>query len=1038
MDAGSSAPSRPLPKTSRLPVLTTKSSQIPVSRQHDQVPPPKEPAPRPTLEKRQSIATLPRSTASILKATVASSKPSIGKPGASTTSRQAQRTSATTRAPTVRPSSRGNQQRLPPRPPRDQSVDGNEENADQLSSLDSFRSASRQGWNDESPIEQQEALAFDGVATAPKSRKASRPSLSDRTMESLQNLPVTPKERRQSDFFSPSGNMGPPPRPSSSMSRNVSRNGSRPGTSDGSLGAPPPLEASMTKRALSSAKPATRRSLGGFGFTPGRSISTSSSFGKPPASSATAAVSRRSPSPSKPPMPTPGATPSKGLKLPSKSKTVAARPSKPKPSLQDAFAPLATAGAEADKVPTKPKPKLQGTLSESQGSASPKAATATASSNALRQQIAAAKAAARKEKAKADAANGILATNSSVDSAIDMHYDPFNQAPRDEKHIIRNRINAARMDGRLNIAAMGLKQIPDEVMKMYDSAAMEASNVSWAEVVDLTRLMAADNDFDDLGEDIFPDKSAEDFEADDQTSGNQFGGLESLDLHGNKIRAAPLGLRRLERLTSLNLSHNKLENDALDVISQISSLKDLKLGHNNLSGNLPTALCSLKHLETLDVQSNRLLGLPEALRELVSLRVLNVCGNQLTALPIEALYDLPLVDLDASNNALIASLFPPGANSSHTTIRSLKVANNSLAALTFAEALDLPSLRSLDVTNNHLTGLPDMSGWTELITLMAGDNKVTELPSGFTKLGKLKNVNFTSNELRLLDPEIARMPSLESLVLASNPLRERRFLNISTADLKRDLRARIEPEVIEDAEGGEQDDFQDARDSFSSSVSSPKQTWALQANGKLEISSKGYTDSINDNLGSFLQERDVKQLYIGSNKLTAIPPALWLGHDLKTLDLSGNTFSSDYLYDELCLPNLQELNMTRCNLVTFEPLMTHLQAEKLQTLNVAINRLTNAVPNLRHTYPALATLIAQDNKFTSVTADTLRGLQIVNLSGNDIEQLPAEIGLLWNEGLRSLEVGRNAFRVPNHRILDKGTEATMKYLRDRLPEGQRE
>ena len=60
-------------------------------------------------------------------------------------------------------------------------------------------------------------------------------------------------------------------------------------------------------------------------------------------------------------------------------------------------------------------------------------------------------------------------------------------------------------------------------------------------------------------------------------------------------------------------------------------------------------------------------------------------------------------------------------------------------------------------------------------------------------------------------------------------------------------------------------------------------------------------------------------------------------------------------------------------------------------------------------------------------------MHTVNLSSNNIESLPAEIGLLWDEGLRNLEVGSNAFRVPNYRILEKGTEATLRYLRDKLP-----
>jgi Leucine-rich repeat (LRR) protein len=211
----------------------------------------------------------------------------------------------------------------------------------------------------------------------------------------------------------------------------------------------------------------------------------------------------------------------------------------------------------------------------------------------------------------------------------------------------------------------------------------------------------------------------------------------------------------------------------------------------------------------------------------------------------------------------------------------------------------------------------------------------------------------------------------------------------------------------------------------------------MQATGRLDLSGRAYGDAINDGLGAFLKSNDVKQLFLCSNKISAVPPALWLGQELKLLDLSGNSLGIDYLSDDLSLPTLQELNMSRCNIVTFEPLLTHLRAPCLQTLNVAINRLTGALPILRQVYPALTTFLANDNKVVALNAESLRGLHVVNLSGNNIDQLPAEVGLLWDDGLRSLEISGNTFRVPSYRVLEKGTEAVLKYLRDKLPEAQR-
>lgn len=612
----------------------------------------------------------------------------------------------------------------------------------------------------------------------------------------------------------------------------------------------------------------------------------------------------------------------------------------------------------------------------------------------------------------------------------DSFSDPFNQGPKDDKHILRNRVNNARMDGKLNIAAMGLKEFPPEVLKMYDAAAMEESKVNWAEVVDLTKLIAADNEFETIDASVFPDKSFEDFNDEEDSQGNQFGGLELLDLHGNALTAIPIGLRRLERLTSLNLSHNKLDNSALDIVAQIKLLKELKLSHNAIAGHLPLSITELPYLEVLELQDNRLLGLPEAVRELVNLRVLNVGHNQLTDLPMEALQHVPLQELDASNNALIGSLFPLGASAEHRTLRSLNIANNSLAAITFLDHFDLPLLQTLNITNNHLTALQSLGGCPGLITLNAGENKITELPHGFTDLARLRHVNFSSNDLRLVPTEVATMESLESLVLAANPLQVKKYLTMNASDIKRDLRAKLEPEST----NGEPESAVDGDQSEPASGSqAPSTKWALKPNGLLDLAGQGLTNDNIMDLASFLEVNDVRQLRLQDNKFTEISAALVLAPNVRTLDLSNNPLAPDYLLDRLELPSLQELYLRNCHLASLDLFLTHLDAPKLHTLDITANRHSGPVPALRETFPHLTTLLAGDNRFSEITPEALQGLTTVNLASNNLQSLPAEIGLLWHEGLKSFEVGSNAFRVPGYRVLEKGTEATLRWLRDRIP-----
>jgi hypothetical protein len=208
-------------------------------------------------------------------------------------------------------------------------------------------------------------------------------------------------------------------------------------------------------------------------------------------------------------------------------------------------------------------------LSASTASAAPTAESPDDSSSAsrktsaaLREQIAKAKAAKRAAAMKTEVSGAtastplkspLIPTDSSFDFGLsDDHYGKANYE-NSNRNVMWSRIESARTTGRLNIAAVGLKEIPEEVLKMYDLESIGGHGGAWAESVDLTRFVAADNELELIDESIFPDTDPSDFAEDDDSKGHQFGGLESLDLHGNLLINLPAGLRRLQLLTSLNL-----------------------------------------------------------------------------------------------------------------------------------------------------------------------------------------------------------------------------------------------------------------------------------------------------------------------------------------------------------------------------------------------------------------------------------------------------------------------------------------------------
>ncbi len=182
------------------------------------------------------------------------------------------------------------------------------------------------------------------------------------------------------------------------------------------------------------------------------------------------------------------------------------------------------------------------------------------SSAALREQIAKAKAARRAASRQVSASGPVggdevpvVPTDTSFDFGLSS--DPFglHRDAQSRGKIIQARVQGARASGRLNIAALGLREIPADVKNMYEMESIGKYDGSWAESVDLTRFVAADNEIEMLEEALFPDQEPQELAEDEEGRGNIFGGLETLDLHGNMLISLPMGLRRLQMLTSLNL-----------------------------------------------------------------------------------------------------------------------------------------------------------------------------------------------------------------------------------------------------------------------------------------------------------------------------------------------------------------------------------------------------------------------------------------------------------------------------------------------------
>lgn len=447
--------------------------------------------------------------------------------------------------------------------------------------------ASSDSFSQTSPINEDNDIAADDTIR-PKTLKP-RPSLAERTVQTLSRLPSSPALRGKtsnSNFFEPESYRATSrpasrcSRPGSSLRDDSSTPSkprpslSRPGSSSGplqDLSNPfnpqlPPLESS----------PARGRGLG--------TLRTPSTSGLRDRSRSKIGSVRGLPRPR-------STTPSKEMPLLAPefpmngSKTISTRTVQQRPSVNGLFKkpalPAAKKPASISSAPTKAKAaplKSPATVSDRSTNLSAASSTSTKStsvggdspppfkksSSALRDQIARAKAAKRSVAAKplvsdepgqaaAWGESPVVPTDDTFDFGLSDHPFNLNRDANSTSKIVKSRVTTARTSGRLNIAALGLKEIPKEVLDMYSMESIGKYDGSWAESVDLTRFVAADNELEMIDESVFPDVDPEELAEDEDAQGSIFAGLETLDLHGNVLIALPAGLRRLTLLTSLNL-----------------------------------------------------------------------------------------------------------------------------------------------------------------------------------------------------------------------------------------------------------------------------------------------------------------------------------------------------------------------------------------------------------------------------------------------------------------------------------------------------
>ncbi|XP_021334627.1 leucine-rich repeat and calponin homology domain-containing protein 1 isoform X2 [Danio rerio] len=193
----------------------------------------------------------------------------------------------------------------------------------------------------------------------------------------------------------------------------------------------------------------------------------------------------------------------------------------------------------------------------------------------------------------------------------------------------------------------------------------------------------------------------------------------------------------------LNLSTRKLKEFPRTASNyDLTDTVEADLSKNRLI-DVPSEVCHLVSLETLNLYHNCIKSIPDTIISLQSLTCLNISRNQLSVLPA-CVCGLPLRVLNASNNKLNAL---PESIGQLTNLMELDVSCNEITALP-RQIVQLKSLRELNVHRNLLCVLPEDLADLPLVKFDFCCNKVSTIPVCYRKMTQLQSLQLENNPLQ--------------------------------------------------------------------------------------------------------------------------------------------------------------------------------------------------------------------------------------------------------------------------------------------------
>ncbi|GLJ20846.1 hypothetical protein SUGI_0380110 [Cryptomeria japonica] len=252
--------------------------------------------------------------------------------------------------------------------------------------------------------------------------------------------------------------------------------------------------------------------------------------------------------------------------------------------------------------------------------------------------------------------------------------------------------------------------------------------------------------------------------------------LENLQLSHNYLTGVlPTTIGRLSNsLSYLVLASNEIGGNIPDEIGNLTNMVLLDLGANQFNGTIPSTLGKLPNLERLILDTNNLQGrIPESFGRSKSLGLLELGDNMLSGQILDSLGNLPqLRVLDLCYNQLSGKI--PASLGRCQTLETVDFAHNKLTGSIPPEVAGLQNIQFyFNVSENSLQGsILEMSKMVMALAIDVSENNFSGgIPSALESCKGLEYLNLSGNAFEGQIPgSLSNLQNLQYMDLSRNNL----------------------------------------------------------------------------------------------------------------------------------------------------------------------------------------------------------------------------------------------------------------------------